>query len=616
MSPLSRTVELRPGETPRSLVSRLAAMNGISTAHQFSKDMGLDLRGIDNSDPDSLEKLAGYSGVAVTELETSSIRKTGNGIFLGGQLISRRATAKSFFRFCPHCLIEDIVRGPENKPEARAWLRASWSVPQVRTCHIHRNLLVTLNASENHSIRNDIAALMKRRSDEVHRLATAARALAYSPLADYAASRLAGGEDKSDLLGVLPFYLAIKLCEMVGATLRIGRTFTWNGLREEDRVAAGATGFEFISDGREAFLKFLELHYSDWSRVRARGAKGLAASFFAWLQDGRKNPDMEPLREMVRTHALGHLPLGPGDEFLGTIMEPRKVHSVYSAHLEYDIHPKRLKKLLLQNGIISEEQASLSDLRILFDAGEALPLLQDAAEEISGNNAREYLGMNRTQWEQVQVAGFIKPLLGDGPGTRLSHSKARLDRFLASIRYEKGSSGDLVPLSQCIKLASCGYADVVRLLQGNQLERVSVDPEHAGFAGVLVDASEVSAKVQRKALPGLTARQVAEKLGVVLGTAQALIKNGDLPSTPYQVYANSTREARLVQPDDVEAFAAEHISLKELAEKIGSEGWPRRAGKLLADMGIEPVFTVQSHRSVIFRRADALSTLSRSGHAI
>ncbi|EFO30188.1 conserved hypothetical protein [Roseibium sp. TrichSKD4] len=616
MSLLTRTIVSRSGETPRSVLSRLAAANGIPSARAFAKDMKLDLKAIEKADSANLKRLSEYSGVPLSALESNSIRTTKNGVFLGRELISRKVTAKTLFRICPHCLVEDMLRGPERKPEARAWLRSIWSVSQVRTCHVHQNLLVSLDTGIDQSIRTDVAAIMKCRSDEVQRLATAGRPLPPSPLENYTAKRLAGQEDNSDLLGKLPFYLAVRLCEMVGATLTVGRKFTWNGFREEQRVRAGATGYEFISEGKEAFLKFLELHYADWSRIRALGAKGLAASFFSWLQDGRKNPDMEPLREMVRSHAIGHLPLGPGDEFLGTITEPRRVHSVYSAHKDFGIHPKRLKKLLHQNGLISEEQTTLSDLRILFGAEEALPLLQDAAEEMTGSNARDYLGMTRTQWEQVQAGGFIKPLLGDGAGTRLSHSKARLQRFLESVRYEKGSGGELVPLSRCIKLASCGYADVIRLIQEDQLERVAVDPEQVGFAGVLVDATEVAGKVPRKALPGMTARQVAERLGFIVDTAHALIRNGDLPSTLHQEYADGRREARLVQPNDADAFADQHISLKELSTKIGAEHWPRRAGKLMADMGVKPVFTLESHRTVIFRRTEALSALSRSGHVI
>lgn len=616
MRPLSRTVLQRFGETPISLVSRLAAANGISTARKFSRDMCLDNRKLIVADTDELSKLASLSGASQEALERWSIRANEKGVFLGEELISRKGTAKSLFRVCPKCLIEDIESGAERKPEASAWLRASWSVAQVRTCNIHRNLLVSLSPFIDPSMRNDISAIMRHHESDVRRLASEKRPLAPSTIEDYAALRLAGQEDNSDLLGELPFYLAVRLCEMVGATLTVGRKFTWNGFREEQRVRAGATGYDFISGGKEAFLKFLELHYADWSRIRALGAKGLAASFFSWLQDGRKNPDMEPLREMVRSHAIEHLPLGPGDEFLGTITEPRKVHSVYSAHREFGVHPKRLKKLLHQNGLISEEQTTLSDLRILFGAEEALPLLQDAAEEMTGSKARNYLGMTRTQWEQAQAGGFIKPLLGDGAGTRLSHSKARLQRFLESVRYEKGSGGELVPLSQCIKLASCGYADVIRLLRDDQLERVAVDPEQVGFAGVLVDAAEVADKVPRKALPGMTAKQVAERLEFIVDTVHALIRNGDLPSALHQEYDDGRREARLVQPNDVDAFAEQHISLKEIATKIGSVNWPRRAGKLMADMGVEPVFTLETHRTVIFRRTEALSALSRSGHPV
>lgn len=65
-------------------------------------------------------------------------------------------------------------------------------------------------------------------------------------------------------------------------------------------------------------------------------------------------------------------------------------------------------------------------------------------------------------------------------------------------------------------MAVCGYVDVIRMLQADELDRVDFNPEMEGFDGVLVDASEVAAKAPKKELPGLTARQAAQRIGVVI----------------------------------------------------------------------------------------------------
>lgn len=369
------------------------------------------------------------------------------------------------------------------------------------------------------------------------------------------------------------------------------------------------------SGGTKALTGFLEPLYSEWSRSKATGAKGLGGSFFAWLQDSRRNPDVNSLRDLIRDHAMECLPIGPGDQFLGAVTSPRKLHSVYSAHIEYGIHPKRLKKLLVQEGFVTPETAKLTDVRVVFDAVATRELLEAAADEIIGNDARDYLGMTRVQWQMIRDAGLVKPLFGIGDGTYLSYSKAALDAFLASIRYKKGSGGDLVDLPRCIKLATCRYVDVIRLLQEGRLERVSIDPDKHGFASVLVDASEVATKIPRRALPGMTARQAAERLGVRLDTVHALITNGDLPSILHQSYGGA-REQRLVHPKEIEAFAKRHIPLKELATMIGAENWPRRARMLMDKMGVEPTFTLAEYKTVIFPRDEAIKAVQKSENAL
>jgi hypothetical protein len=41
----------------------------------------------------------------------------------------------------------------------------------------------------------------------------------------------------------------------------------------------------------------------------------------------------DPIRDLVREHAVAKLPFGPGDEMFGPIMIPRRWHSVHTASL-------------------------------------------------------------------------------------------------------------------------------------------------------------------------------------------------------------------------------------------------------------------------------------------
>jgi|GEM_PF-1775156 len=612
MTPSLRTVPLHSQETARSFVSRLAAANGLPAMGDFCRDMRVSLSSLCAGDPAAIGALAELGQAKAEAMLANAIVRRDEGSWLGQLKLERKHSGKSLFRYCPRCLVEDMDRNGNTVPAVRPWLRVHWSVGAVRTCPKHHCLLVRENFGVPKYLCDDVAAVCRLHGDGIRRLADEAKTLPASHLERYLAQRIEGAEDASDLLGTLPFFVGIKLCEMVGASVLFGRKFTWKRFSPAEQVAAGSAGYEVVSGGLEALKAFLTPLYDEWSRSKALSAKGLGGGFFVWLQESRRNPDVDGLRELLRDHAMECLPIGPGDMFLGPVTAPRKLHSVYSAHLEHGIHPKRLKKLLVQEGFIEPEASKASDVRIVFDAVATQELLEAAADEIIGNDARDHLGMTRVQWREIRNAGLVMPLFGNGDGTYLSYSKAGLEAFLANVRYEKGVGGELVSLPRCIKLASCRYVDIVRLLQTGALDRVSFDPKRDGFAGVLVDASEVAAKTPRPELPGMTARQAAVRIGVVLDTVHALIANDDLPSIVHLTYGGGGRETRLVQPEDVEAFAAEYVPLKELAAMIGAEDWPRRARMLMDEMGIEPAFTLATHRTVIYRRNDAEAAVRNS----
>lgn len=603
MAKLARTVDFHPGETPGSFAGRLAAANGVS-ASDFGRDMGFRLPALDAGDPEALLALARLGGVDAAALQATAIVMREDGLWLGDAKVSRRNISRGKPRVCAACLEEDLARDHEARAETRAWYRVVWSIPFVRTCPVHRCLLAQ-PGDPRFAATSAVPDSLRRGHGWISDLARTSVTGPASPLEDWLATRLEGRAADSGLLAEFPFYVGVRLAEMAGATMLFGKEVAWSSLGERERVEAGASGFPVA---QSAFEDFLVPFYDEWNRTKAIGAKGLGGSFMTWLQDNRKNPDYVALRSRVREHATDHLPLGPGDEFLGSVTR-RTLHSICSASIEYGVHPKRLRKLLIQEGVVSAESADLTDARVVFEAKAAHALIAAAAGEIIGEEAREYLGMNRVQWDQMRGARLVDTLFTESDETHRAYSKAGLDAFLASVRYDKGDGDGLVPVSRAAKLAVCGYVDVVKLLRDSGLDRVGIDPARRGFAGILVDADEVKRKVSKPPLPGLTARQASKRLGVVIDTVHALTANGDLPSTMQQTYGGK-REARLVRHEDVESFLTEYMPLSELARHLGVEKWPRHACRIMDEEGVAPAFTRETRRSVIYRRAEVEAVLA------
>jgi len=428
-----------------------------------------------------------------------------------------------------------------------------------------------------------------------------------SPLENWLADRLAGRETEGGFLDQLPLYLSARLAEVTGATILFGKKVVLGELSPEDRVNAGAAGFAVAHSNLDAFLATF---YADRATSKASGAKGLGGAFMAWLQDSKKNPDFELLRGRVREHAIDYLPLGPGDEFLGKVSR-RRWHSLFTASEEYHVHPRRLRKILRQSDVIGPTTDDLPDSRVIFRVEVAHDIITASANELMGEEPREYLALTRGQWNLVRKAKLVETLFGESDETRRAYSKAGLNHFLDSVSYQSGDGEGLVPIARAAKLAVTGYVDVILLLQQRVLTRVGTDPSSRGFQAILVDADEIRQKVTKPVLPGLTAKQASKQLRVAIEAVHSLTANGDLPSEHLQSFGG-TRESRLVSQQAIQAFLAEYMSLRELAAHLGFQ-WSRHAIRLMDEAGIAPVFTSQTRRAVIFRRAEVCAVLEARG---
>ncbi|KQU81316.1 hypothetical protein ASD12_32500 [Mesorhizobium sp. Root102] len=387
--------------------------------------------------------------------------------------------------------------------------------------------------------------------------------------------------------------------------MALGERAPWGSLTDIEKVEAGAVGFALAQSPLEEFLGEV---CESWNSTHPATVRPKTRGFMAWLGGNIQNPDYAPLLDWVREHAIDHQPLGPGDTFLGPITR-RSLHSIYSASKEHGVHPKRLRKLLVQAGIVHRDTTGMSDSQVVFRVEAAHHLISAAAEEIIGEDARVYLGMTRVQWDQIRKAKLIDTLFPENDETRRAYSRAELDRFLESVRYEKGEGADLVSIARAVKIAVAGYVDVVTLLRDRRLDRVSIDSSRKGFAGILVDAHEVKRKVPRPTLAGLTSRQAAQRIGVAIDTVHALTGFGVLPSSVQQMYGGG-RKARLISPTDVAAFLAEYIPLPELADRLNVSFWPRHACRIMEAEGVLPVFDRGMIRTIIYRRADVLPILA------
>ncbi len=138
------------------------------------------------------------------------------------------------------------------------------------------------------------------------------------------------------------------------------------------------------------------------------------ARLYDWMVRGvGASSAFDPLRDIFREHILATWPLGEGDLALDYRLPARRLHSIRTASQVHDLHPKRLRKLLVESSIIAETDTPNCD--VLFSAPEASNLLEQASGSVSFTSAQRRLGMTRTQMERLIAEGILEP--GEGGGT-------------------------------------------------------------------------------------------------------------------------------------------------------------------------------------------------------
>ena len=129
--------DLMPRETASSHLSRLAFMTGRSLP-DMKTEVGIDVRSIDLGAESAIRDLSRKCGMGHGALARWSPRRhAGKHWRLHGQELGTEMVDRTFFRFCPACVLEDFDRGGR----LGSWMRAEWTVAALRTCPDHGMML-------------------------------------------------------------------------------------------------------------------------------------------------------------------------------------------------------------------------------------------------------------------------------------------------------------------------------------------------------------------------------------------------------------------------------------------------------------------------------------------
>ncbi|QND69688.1 hypothetical protein HB777_39805 (plasmid) [Mesorhizobium loti] len=250
------------------------------------------------------------------------------------------------------------------------------------------------------------------------------------------------------------------------------------------------------------------------------------------------------------------------------------MHSVRTASIEFETHPKRLRKLLLLGKLIDETTRTVPDDKVLFDAEEGRTFIRRVFDALPMTDAAKYLNVPRLHDRGLLEHGFIRPVieLDQGVLTHYNFAKAALDDFLARLLAGADEPGEADPgfcnLLSAGKQACCAVMEIVRLKLEGKLTRTRKSPTDCGFLSLLVDPDEVRLLVRREEHGGLSLRETEKSLGVRSEVLTALLAQGHLP---FRVGINPVNRCpqKLVMRADLDEFMRTYVSLIRLAKERG-----------------------------------------------
>ncbi|WP_081630898.1 TniQ family protein [Aureimonas ureilytica] len=369
----------RPGESPTSLLCRLAARSGRQQMKAFAQWVGVDLA--DVASGRSNAQLACLSGLPIEEINEYSAHPLGEETvtYRGRELVLRHDWLAPGGRslggsYCPICLSDDLADTCEDAGpvEQRAYWRSHWDVSTIRSCNRHGILL-------RHRCPNEAcAAPVRLMGASIHRCFECDADLRMGPTLTlpeahgrfqaYAHGRIGLGPAFSvRWLDEFYPYQAEELC------WRLGSASSRTSQSHNDHAKQDPIGFQVacdeglaICEGGEVAIDAILDRMVDEADSRAAGPSAAYGPFYRWLDNKRvhESPPVTLLRAIVTRHALREIPFMERDQLFGEEVRGNAYTSVRSASLRIPLQYKSFVRTALEHGLMDDRDVRLRRFRL------------------------------------------------------------------------------------------------------------------------------------------------------------------------------------------------------------------------------------------------------------
>jgi TniQ len=604
---LALTLRHEEDEPPHWYLSRLAARNFRATK-MFAADMNLDARRIIDGDFGEISKLAELSGADPAVLASQAQVRMKDGVYrCRSQELRVANLRRSRILVCPRCLKQDIGAS-DLPPHLAIYGRTTWTLAPIRTCHEHGFALVEVARNVISHDWPDFTGAVSPMLPMLVDIEDKAISRPASRLERHILQRIAG-ENSETWLGSFPLFAAVQIAELIGAVALNGPKVNLRKLGEDDWYAAGDAGVE-IADGGPAsvaaFLKTLHGNFIAKASGKSDTAQGIFGRLYTVPCQGMRDVVFDPFREAMTGFITDKLALGPGDRLFGAPVTTRRFHSVRTASREFKVTPKRLRKILLAEGLIDP---ALADRDATFEAYHAKRIAERERDMISITGLQTYLTADISLTLALVRDGLIaKHCAGDGMNDFVLRSE--VDQLLTAL-FKRAKPIDVAPPSSALipkasKVAFRPMTTIVRLILDNELQWVGKLQGKSGFSAILVDCDEVRMITKADPLPGLVIADACKAIGLQSRVLEKLIACQAV-ATIKALNPLNLAPTRVIAEEEIERFKREFVSLYQLSQELGVH--MNELNRRLRRQGVLPCFADVG--ASVFRRKHVATALGR-----
>jgi predicted HTH domain antitoxin len=511
-------------------------------------------------------------------------------------VLGHRAVNRTLFGFCPKCVAEDLEAFP-GPAHARAWLRLEWMIGHFRVCNQHGIHLAHASPIRRRFEPFDFAETVLLQLTRLQDLIVQATAADHSDFQDWMQRRLDGHRDTDMWLDQFPLHVAVEWCEALGVSALHDPKVQASTLTQADWARAADQGFRLCAEGENGVLALLER--LNEAQRGTRGFWGLRDTYgyaYGFLQRTVADTEFQPIRDLVRDFANRTVPIEPGTDVLGVVVDKPGVLTVRSAARASGVHDRLIRRIVEREGMAPDAIADgRRNHRVTVDASRIDGIVARLKDALTAPEVMELLGgIYRPHLNALIAIGALPTIGGSEKQAYAKHRFARDDIDAMVSRFLNGAVEVATPgprqmsLAQARQTAVAEFETLLSLAFDGKLQWKGRLVGRHDYGALLVDVDEVIALVRAEPpMVHYTIGALRKLLGFSSETVEAFVTE-ELLADDVEFSPDARRDVRVITLESVELFRKNFVSLGELRDAAGLH--VKQVKLLLKGAGIEPEY--------------------------